>query len=349
MLPLPTRNGVHMRISKLTSLLYAVMGACLLACQQPSETPEGSPSTEPAAESVSAFDRSMLALKAAHPDMQERLAAIDDLAARYGRHIEAPATLPDPVLHEMETSEPGPQGLGKTAAVTRYYPVRGRSFSNTFTLWNAPWVEPGQTLTAWTARSPNSAADPFLVAFYREDGTLTEFNMRVVGLNDDHGGSLDSRFTWTNNTGVRRSIHVIAFAYTPSVSGEATMVTTVNNANPLVRTGPLGGTAIYDHNMTSPAPAAGCVGPLGDRLTLRAIANMTGHPLFAMLVNSQSMRGAMLYNTQGVISKTLDHTGPVTASGYPNFLLLSVTNVLQPPPADAVYSGIQYQKYSCPN
>ena len=73
-----------------------------------------------------------------------------------------------------------------------------------------------------------------------------------------------------------------------------------------------------------------------------------GHPLFAMLVNSQSMKGAVHYNTIGVLAKTFDHSGPVAASGYPNFLLLSVTNELKPVP-NTTYLGTQYQKYFCPN
>ncbi len=339
------------RILKLA--IPAVLGACLSACESPSEAGKGPQAQQPPASApgaASAFDRSVMAIKAMDAGQKEKLAAIEALASRYG-HILVPRADPDPSFHAeaQDAESPSGEALAKAAAVSKYYPKKGHNYGKQFILMTAHQVKPGQTLTSWTARVAGSTVDPFVVALYEPGGNSVSspFQVNVAAWGDDTPDGLDPRITWQNNTGASQWVHIWAFAYSPSVSGEATLVSIVNGANPQTYSGEMLGLAVYDNNISSPAPAAGCTGPLSDRITMRTVSDggwMSG----AMLVNTQSMKGAVIYEDHR-IQQTIDVAGPAMASGYPNFLLLFTTAQGAGAGSFGNYAGMQYQRYSCPN
>ncbi|HKP94192.1 MAG TPA: hypothetical protein VJ385_00405 [Fibrobacteria bacterium] len=90
-----------------------------------------------------------------------------------------------------------------------------------------------------------------LCTYYQAGGSGANgaFAMKVAGLNDDNAGSLDSRITWTNQTGLAQWVHCYAFAFSGSTGGTATLVSQVNGGTPQVMTDDMHGLVEYDNNI----------------------------------------------------------------------------------------------------
>jgi hypothetical protein len=340
---------------RLKIVLCAALGACIIACEQPSDSARPIRASGAVLGTGSDFDRSVLAIKSAHADPKERIAALDALAARHGR-ILAPQTSPDPAFEDAESPASQAGSLGKQAAVIRRFGMKSGFFGNDDILGLVVLVKPGQTLTAWTTRPAGSSVDPFLVAM-THDGPRTAqggYIVKVLGLNDDNpqNGSVDSRVVWKNATGVDQGVHVKAFAYTPSVSGFATLHTQVDALQPKTHAAEMGGIAIFFNNFGS--VPNDCTGPLSDRISLQTHEG-NAFTYGVLLVNAETMKGGVIYSEQLLKMQVLDLAvggAPLSPApnGYPNFLLLHAVGLIGPTrPEVAVYRGMQWQQFSCPN
>jgi hypothetical protein len=326
-------------------VLASLLGACIFACNQPSETDATAQDPGSLPETGSGFEKSALAIKAGNYSQQEKIAAMEALASRYG-HIVAPQAIPDPdpALPAGEIPEGG--ALGKAAAI-RYSVMKMQFFKKDFVPTISIRVNVNQTLTAFTARDPNGTVDPFLVGTYNVAANGGFANLvKVVGLNDDDGSSLDSRFTWKNQTGIARWVDIIAFAYTPALGGVVSVRASVDGGERIGPTLYMGGTAIYENNFSS-VPPPGCLGgPSAERLTLHT-TTQGGYNNGVLMVNSQTMTGALLYNQGAKTDASIDLPTP-TPSGYPNFMLVFTTYWGELGSGIAgLYSAHQSQQYSC--
>jgi hypothetical protein len=339
-----------MKRRNLKAVFAAMLGAYLCACDSNQDTAiQAAGPRQEGGKAGGGFDSAVLAIKAGKSTQEEKNSAIDALVSRYGHYGVTPQIVA-PVAPEDGAIQPGP--LGKAANVTYYYPKKGQDFGNNFILGTPGLiVHPGQMYISWTARPPGSTADPFLVAYYQTIAGKAVSPIVVVGLNDDYAGSLDSRITWTNQTGSDQTVYSNAFAYSSSTGGTATLVSLVVGGTPQVLTYNMQGLVEYQNNITAPLPADGCSGPISDRLTLRAIARGR-YTYCVMLVNSQTMRGGSICNLVDHPSQTLNLPGPATPSGYPNFMLWYATSQSEGSDASGDYpnyAGFQYQAHSCPN
>jgi hypothetical protein len=339
-----------MKTRGLIAAFAAMLGAYLCACDPDSDTAvQAAVPRQESGNAGSDFDRAVLAIKAMKATQEEKTSAIDALASRYGHIVAAPRAA-NPVIPDDGTIEAGP--LRKVAgdwSVVRFYPKKGHSFGNDFVLGTPGLlVRPGQTFNSWTARPAGSVADPYTVAFYQTRISGNAFRINVVGLSDDIEGSLDSRISWTNQTGSDQWVFSYAFAYSGSTGGKATLISKVDGGTPQAITDEMHGLVEYGNNKSTPAPADGCTGPNFDRLSLHTVSR-GGYTYGIMLVNSETMKGGLIYNDNGIATQTLNLPGPATPSGYPNFMLWFATSQAEGSGTGGDYTGTQYQAYSCPS
>jgi hypothetical protein len=282
--------------------------------------PDRPATTVAAPESRSAeFTRDMLALKAKGLPDAEREDALRALLARFGQ---APAQVSPAIVSEPEGGTSAVP-LEKAAAATSWKTVKTTPFTFPYVIKQEMNVAAGGTLTA-TLRAAAGAdfTDPFLLAYYQSSGEVgfKSYQIKVVGFNDDDNG-LNSRFSWTNNTGSVKLVTVIGFAFSPSTGGPMVM----NTSYPPFP-GPTGGTGLessllivsgiakYDNEVSK----FNCLGPTTTRVSLTRVGSTSlGHT--AVAVNAKTLTGALVVGS----TQTMD-VGSLVASGYPNLFLTFV-------------------------
>lgn len=297
------------------NIIAAILGACLFACNSPSDPVDTLQDKGAPSESGSEFDRSALSIKASPYSQREKISALKALASRYGSVV-IPHANPDPGPNLEEAEKPAAGALGKTAS-NRYYLMKSQVFGSALVLYNDRLVKHNQTLRGSTTRPAGSTADPFIVAVHMIGfpGLNAQLG-KVVALNDDFEGTLDSRFTWKNQTGGDQLVKIYAFAYTPDLGGSTSLRTTIDGVSVEVVNGTMRGSAVYDDNANT-LPIANCQGPLSDRLSLQFLQAGTAK-YGALMVNSQTMTVGYV---RGIGQSVFIDMPTPTPSGYPNFML----------------------------
>jgi hypothetical protein len=320
----------------------AAAALALAACNSPDRvvSPAAAPENRGAA-----FTRDMMALKAKGLPEAEREEAIRALLARYGQ---APVYVPPKIVGDAEGAAAA-EPLAKSAITSAWKTVKTTTFDFPYAMEEDINVAPGGTLTATLTAAPGQDfTDPFLLAYYKSAGVYdaNAFRIQVVGFDDDADGTLNSRISWTNNTGSVQRVSVIGFAYSPATGGGMELRTHFPPyPGPTGLTGSVtsflnvSGIAKYNDE----AGKFPCLGPTDTRVTLSRVSgsNTLGHT--ALVVDSRTLTGALVR-----VSNQNMNVGSVVASGYPNLFLTFVPR--QDYPVDdgvTRYTARQQNAYVC--
>jgi hypothetical protein len=281
-----------------------VVGLLLGACDRGESVPQSvTPSDAQGQEAQSpAYARDIMALKARETDPKKISDEIANIQARYGY---VPTKAPEDAQW-YPTLVPQAAPLAKVAAgpVTQYLQVKYNRINNYVALHFEASVGAGQTFSA-TATPKEQGVDPVLVAFYKTSGTSSACRVKLIGLNDDFGGSLGlgSFISWTNNTGATKSVRVLAYVYNENTFGNMNLVAKVTYQQNTYAyssvTKNVGARLDYDYNFI-PNSLSTCGAATASRIWLRKSQSLTtGTGILA--INPVNMTGSFIRETNATL------------------------------------------------
>jgi hypothetical protein len=255
-----------------------------------------------------AFSKEAYAIKSREKDPAKAKPAMRELASRLGYPVppqESPASqaVPGPVSGEVssEVSGEGIRALGKAAA-SRW--TQTRAVNVIYHFGNSRLVTvPSQAVLQVTSAQVDGASDPMVLGFYKSvsSGNASAYWVKFVGYNDDFApGNLNSRFTWTNNTGATKTIRIVSWSY-PGTAGATTLAHTVTQTGR--RLSAASSTMWVSGSLESlthiPSDFNGCAGPQASQVGLTKIS--AGSAAFGsslVAFNENTMEGAFIRDTQ---------------------------------------------------
>jgi hypothetical protein len=289
------------------------LGGCDSADHNPA-TPEAStPIGTTDLTGSSDFDRDLIAAKTVAATNAERLSAIEAVLSKYGiphSAPQAPEAQPGPVL---------PQAAAKTAAT--FLPVvRDFTAGNGYTFYMDITVKPSKTL--WVEAIATTAnADPYLVAFFRDDASDNQsaYALKFVAADDDVASdNRNSLISWKNTGSSNKTVTVMAFNYSPANGGTADINVVNGGTNTSYPERWLGGTVVYGSNPI-PAVPAGCA-PFFTRVIERNRFGGGFHGA-ALVMDFNAMKGGIIWDDPSTNSQSLDFM-PLLGNPYPSFAML---------------------------
>jgi hypothetical protein len=291
---------------------------------------------------TAAYERDILAIKAAIQDPMTREKAIRETVARHGFPLPAEAEAEAPAGKEAFPS------LAKAAASSQYIEMKNISGNVSKTLQYSKSLSPGERLTA-TAEG-NGATDPALVAYYLEGGTSEARPIKVVGVREDGFQTLNPSLEWTNNTGVSRSVIVIVFAESDATRGTAKVVIRNEDRNQgnYWSAAPVGGSLQTTHTVSGITLNPGCgPSPVGSTIWGRITNGSTySAQVLAASMTYQGIR--MTVKESGNTMETVPITGKF--SNYPHLdsgFVLVYNPMTSTVPEQAAFNVTQTDRYDC--
>jgi hypothetical protein len=314
----------------------------LVACDRMEPTPASpaqNPELEAQGKSGGAYDLEIMALKQKNLDGEALEAAIRAVQARHG-------LVPEPSQKMVGPAGAKPLPLEKEAAFLAIQVVKSFEFELPFAMQEDFVVQPNAVLEAWTARSPGSTVDPYLVAFYTTNAAQgnAKYTFYLAAANDDQAvGDLNPRILWKNTTGVSKTVRIMAFAYNFNSGGEATLIVR-NNGIAWHETGIMRGQTQYTNNVGGGVPA-GCSLTGKDRIALTRQEG-GGFQNGVIAVNLVTKKGGYLH--EGAADyQTLDLLDVINSGSSNGFLMGFTLDQGQPAYEYTRFKAIQGHKLIC--
>jgi len=325
---------------------WIFLGLALGACEdasQVSSLPDTDPEAAPSV--ITPLNREITALKARESDPEKVEAALREILPRYGYPLPTVPAIPGIAREPVTSAEPSEELAEVTTDI--WSTVKDTTFSWESRSGMSTFIVPaGGSFDVWTNAS--GAADPALVAFYRNGGTSTStvIGTGIIAVNDDRGdGTQNARIRWTNNLGVSREVYIVVYAYT--FSGRGTTALTLRLPDGTTETSqnvPAYATPLYNNNVSVP-PLGGCTGANASRIQLTRIDG-GGFGSGALAVNLTTMRGGLIKEKSGVTTQTA-LLNDVLPSGGGSFLMGFVYGHPSPLFGTNVFSALQQNRQTC--
>jgi hypothetical protein len=307
------------------SALMTVMVGCesaerIQTPSSPSQPTIGAVGTEDSSE----FDRELIRAKVDKVDPARSDEAIMRVFDKYGITYTRPKSLETvlPVDAGMQ-SPSGDAVAAKSGATSRtsFNAVR-RDFSATAgdiaTFTDVVTLEPGHMVVC-AALGKTASVDPFVVAYYPDPfGTPKLKHLKVVAFNDDVGSAnRNSAIQWTNNTGVQRTVWIIAFAYSTATKGLGTVIVNTSTSAHTYVDQPIGGLKQWGATALPTVPKDCWFSKTEMRYRITS-GDIYGPP-FALIIDNQAMRGGYMSQFS---NHFLDLPWQVN-NPYPSFALIA--------------------------
>lgn len=296
------RIGFGLSALTWTSLILA---NALIGCDPADQAvPSQAPAQEPGGDALtpdqnSAYVSQVMELKSQVEDPARLESELARLQSRFG--IRSGSAFGASVGRTGATGPGATLALPKAAASGdeiryEFYTAKSGEITFPYAMVKTLTVQNGAQMTVVTDRS-SAGTDPYMMAFYSEFGDPDRVGViRIIGLDDDGAGNLNSKIVWKNATGAAQKVKVIVFAYNSSSTGPCRLEYRNSAAAiPIVISGTLRATRDF---ATAANPGACNLGPMDTRITLKRISGggYIGYGTGLLGVNVTTRNGLHVYN-----------------------------------------------------